>query len=192
MAKGSQFERDICRQLSLWWSEGKRDDVFWRTSGSGARAKTRSYKGKKTFGQNADIQATDPIGQPLIDLFSIECKRGYSNKLLSNLIDAPDSLNKELQKCFIQVLTDTKNSGSPFWLLVIKRDFGVPVVYFPQTFFIKCQSLGVIIKSVPYLVTKIKLNVLKWDETLFIYGMPLCNFLKKLRPVDVPELLRKG
>ena len=26
-AKGGQFERDICRQLSEWWSDGKRDDL---------------------------------------------------------------------------------------------------------------------------------------------------------------------
>ena len=67
-AKGSQFERTVCKDLSLWWTKGKRDDVFWRTSGSGARAKTRSKTGEKTFGQYGDVQATDPIGQPLICL----------------------------------------------------------------------------------------------------------------------------
>jgi len=42
MAKGGEFERDISRFLSRWWTYGERDDVFWRTSASGARATTRS------------------------------------------------------------------------------------------------------------------------------------------------------
>lgn len=35
-AKGDNFERLIARQIGLWWCQDK--DVFWRTSGSGARA----------------------------------------------------------------------------------------------------------------------------------------------------------
>src|SRR5262245_2386383 len=50
-AKGSKFERDLCRQLSLWWSDGKRDDVFWRASQSGGRAKFRGRRGLQTHGQ---------------------------------------------------------------------------------------------------------------------------------------------
>jgi len=42
MAKGSSFEREICTILSKWWTNNERDDVFWRTAGSGARATTRS------------------------------------------------------------------------------------------------------------------------------------------------------
>lgn len=29
--KGARFERKICRVLSLWWSGGKTDRVFWRS-----------------------------------------------------------------------------------------------------------------------------------------------------------------
>ncbi len=61
MPKGSNFEREICKLLSLWWTNDKRDDIFWRTSGSGARATTRSKTKQKTFGQYGDVQATDPI-----------------------------------------------------------------------------------------------------------------------------------
>lgn len=28
--KGARFERKVCRLLSLWWSDGKSDRVFWR------------------------------------------------------------------------------------------------------------------------------------------------------------------
>ncbi|MBM3120244.1 MAG: hypothetical protein FJ006_12010, partial [Chloroflexi bacterium] len=59
-SKGASFERDISRQLSLWWTHGERDDVFWRSSMSGGRATVRAKKGQKTAYQNGDITATDP------------------------------------------------------------------------------------------------------------------------------------
>ena len=36
--KGSEFEREMCKCLSLWWTDSKRDDVFWRSAQSGGRA----------------------------------------------------------------------------------------------------------------------------------------------------------
>lgn len=78
--KGSAFEREIAKQLSLWWTEGERDDIFWRTNASGARFTARRKQGKTTEGQGGDITFTDPIGKGLIDVFSIELKTGYSTK----------------------------------------------------------------------------------------------------------------
>lgn len=37
-AKGSSFEREFCKKLSLWVSDGKDPDIFWRTAGSGSMA----------------------------------------------------------------------------------------------------------------------------------------------------------
>ena len=79
--KGFSFEREICKELSLWWTEGERDDIFWRTSGSGGRATERLKKGKLTANSYGDVMAIDPIGQPLIDFCFIELKRGYSKDI---------------------------------------------------------------------------------------------------------------
>ena len=78
MAKGSAFEREIAKLLSLWWSDCERDDIFWRTQTSGARATSRKRRGQDTFGQYGDIQACDPVGQPLLDCCIIEIKRPTS------------------------------------------------------------------------------------------------------------------
>jgi hypothetical protein len=48
MAKGSSFEREIAKLLSLWWSEGMRDDVFYRSHASGGRFTMRRKSGKDT------------------------------------------------------------------------------------------------------------------------------------------------
>lgn len=80
MGKGDDFERDVSRMLSLWWTEGKRDDIFWRTSASGGRATARAeYAGRQTKYEHGDVTFTDPVGKPLLDLAVIEAKRGYTN-----------------------------------------------------------------------------------------------------------------
>jgi hypothetical protein len=131
--KGAQFERHICKKLSLWWTDGERDDVFWRTSGSGARATTRGKKGKETFGQHSDVQATDPIGQPLIDLVSIEIKRGYSKHTLSDIIERkPNSKPSSYEQFMNQAQKESlsRQDGSS-WMLVVKRDRREAVLFIP-------------------------------------------------------------
>lgn len=77
--KGPKFERDICKQLSLWWTNGKRDDVFWRTSGSGARATTRMKQKECTAFSAGDLGCIDPVGIPFIEQNLVEIKRGYTD-----------------------------------------------------------------------------------------------------------------
>ena len=81
MAKGSGFEREVAIKLSLWMSEGKRDDLVCRTDSSGGRATVRTQKNKITnkhfFG---DLRSADESAAPLFDIWSIECKSGYSRK----------------------------------------------------------------------------------------------------------------
>lgn len=141
--KGSSFEREICKKLSLWWTDGKDEDVFWRTAGSGARAKTRSKKNKTTFGQYGDIQATNPIGQPLIDLCSIELKRGYSNSTFADLLDHPrESKEQTYEKFVAQAEEDSRNAKARTWMLVTKRDRRLALVFMPLEFCKKLRQAG--------------------------------------------------
>jgi hypothetical protein len=72
--KGSGFEREICKKLSLWVSEGNSDDLFWRSAMSGGRATVRTKKGQKTASGQGDITAVTTEGNKLTDHFVIECK----------------------------------------------------------------------------------------------------------------------
>lgn len=76
-AKGGEWERELSKLLSLWWTHGERDDTIWRTHGSGSRATTRSKKGLGTLGAAGDFMATDPITEPLFAYWLAEAKRGY-------------------------------------------------------------------------------------------------------------------
>lgn len=73
-AKGSSFERDTCKKLSLWVSRRLRDDLFWRSAMSGGRASVKFKGGGRNTTQVGDISAIDPQGARLTDIHVIECK----------------------------------------------------------------------------------------------------------------------
>ncbi len=131
MAKGSQFERDIARQLSLWWTDGKDDAVFWRTSQSGGRATQRGKKGQHTFGHYGDISAVNPIGQPLVQFFTIELKRGRSHGCPNDLFDCrPSTKPKPFEQALLQAMDAARRAGTPHWLLISRRDGRQSMAYF--------------------------------------------------------------
>ena len=132
-SKGSAFERDICRKLSLWISGGKWDDLFWRTSGSGARATVRSKNSRRTIGQYGDVHATSKEGRWFTKLFTIELKRGYNRSSVQDLFDQN---KKSLYKEFIlQAAEQAKQACTPYWMLIVKRDRREPLVLIPYLFY---------------------------------------------------------
>lgn len=72
--KGSAFERRVCKDLSLWVSKGKREDLFWRSAMSGGRSTVRAAKGKLTEHQSGDISSVHPAGHALTNPYYLECK----------------------------------------------------------------------------------------------------------------------
>lgn len=130
--KGSSYEREVCKQLGKWWSGGIRDDIFWRTSGSGARATVRSAKGQKTSGQYGDICAIDSIGEPLLQVFSIELKRGYSANSFGDMFDFPAKAKKQKWEVFYsQAKASAEASGALYWMLIWRRDRRKALVFMP-------------------------------------------------------------
>jgi len=143
MKKGSNYERKICKRLSLWWTDNERDDIFWRTSGSGARATQRSKKKKSTYGQYGDVQAIDPIGEPLIKLLTIEIKCGYSKNTFADLIETsqnPKVKTGIFQKFIEQAEQSCEEAHSYSWLIIAKRNGREPIVIMPYYFYkrLKC------------------------------------------------------
>ena len=80
MSKGGTYEGEIAKLLSKWWTEGERDDIFWRSDASGARFTQRKKSGKDTANQAGDLTFSDSIGEILIKNWNIEIKTGYAGK----------------------------------------------------------------------------------------------------------------
>ena len=128
--KGSSFERRVCVLLSEWWTGGERSDVFWRTSMSGGRATVRKRKGKSTHGQYGDICAIDPIGQPFLDCFAIEVKRGYPTATVHDLLDTKKPI---YQKWIEQAEASREASGAEWWMIVHQRDRRETIITMPSS-----------------------------------------------------------
>jgi hypothetical protein len=142
MGKGSQFEREICTQLSRWWTDDARDDIFWRSSQSGGRATVRGRKGKSTFGHCGDVAAVDPIGSPLIEAVTIEIKRGYQHAALADLLERPKTAKQQIWEAWIQQAYEAQQrAGTPYWMIVAKRNQKQAIVVMPIGLF---SSLGLI------------------------------------------------
>lgn len=111
-AKGNQFERDQCRRLSTWISNGTRDDLLWRSNSSGGQfTQLNKRKTKEVFyectcddsngcvcvdekgrpyqpkfeSQAGDIVSIDPLSKPFMDLFTVELKT-YNSLELQGLL----------------------------------------------------------------------------------------------------------
>jgi hypothetical protein len=95
MSKGGSMEREICVLLSKWWTDGKRDDIFYRSNASGGRFTSRKKSGKDTANQGGDVTFTDSIGEPLIKAWSVEIKTGYGGR--EKVKDSAGTVIKKIQ-----------------------------------------------------------------------------------------------
>jgi len=133
--KGGAFEREIAKMLSMWWSNGKQDDIFWLTSGSGARATNRRRTaGLATYGQSGDITATHPSGMVLTDNVHIELKRGYNKDTPYDIVDKPNATAQEYEKWFDQIFEDMSTDGTKWFWLITRRDKRKPIIHIPSGF----------------------------------------------------------
>lgn len=139
--KGSAFEREICRTLSLWWTHGKRDDVFWRTAGSGGRGTVRARKGLKTEGMYGDIYAVGKTGRAFLKMFTVEIKRGYPGfrledgvfpeRMTESRLDGKIRKTKhacELAQWIEQARSSSFDAGSNSWIIIYKANARDPIV----------------------------------------------------------------
>lgn len=180
MAKGSAFEREMCKAFSLWWTKGKRDDIFWRTSGSGGRATIRTQKNKKTFGQYGDMQATDPVGQPLIDLCSIEMKHGYKGANPFDCFDYTGKQHPVFMKFIEQCSRECVEGSAPFWLLITRRHTKRTLITIP--FKLRQLLLKHITKKVPFAI--IRFEEYEYGKTYSIFTMSLYDFFELVKPTS--------
>jgi hypothetical protein len=189
--KGGKFERSICVQLSEWWTNGERSDIFWRTSASGGRATIRTKSGRKTHGQYGDVCATDPIGQPLIDFVNVELKKGYSRDTIADVIDkSPRAKIQTYEKWMRKSEDDAIASGKEGWAwwVIHQRHRRELMIYLPETqykkLFPKPPEIGSLFS--PYILADI--GVYPPYEN-YIVGVKLEQWLVFVKPKMIREMV---
>lgn len=134
--KGGDYERALCKKLSLWWTQDlqtPRDDVFWRAASSGGRARIRGRTGRDTANSHGDICAIDPIGMPLMDLLTIEVKRGYNRATPYDLLDKGGEAEQTWEEWIRKAEESAQQAGSFSWAIIAHRDKRKAVIATPSS-----------------------------------------------------------
>lgn len=157
--KGNNFERNVSRMISDWWTGGKRTDAVWRTASSGGLATSTN----KYVSQVGDFQATDACASSLFRYFIIEAKRGYSRFSFMDLVDTEDrSLPKNEVYSILTTLSRRCAEHNKFGMLIWQRDRRKTTVCVQDSFF---RRVGM----VPgFAFTKGALMTVRVDSTLWI------------------------
>jgi len=143
MSKGGSNERAKCRDWSLWWSEGlgvdpPRDDIFYRTAGSGSRGRMRAKLGKSTAGGHGDMQSQDPVGDPLIQCCTFEMKKGYNETSILACLDSKGK--KPVFRQFLDQVSRDANDAGNEPVLIIHRDYMLPCIVMRDRLFLKIRG----------------------------------------------------
>lgn len=153
--KGAGFEREVCKRLSLWLSNGVRDDLLWRSAMSGGRATIGLKSGRVRNAQAGDISSIDSASSGFIDRFYVECKF-YKDLQLGNII------------------TKTNGNLVKFWTITeieavkVKKE---PILIAKQNF----RPALICMRYMPFLGT-----IIDKDNDLHIYPFDL--FLTDAKP----------
>ena len=187
--KGGDFEREVCKLLSKWWTNGERDDIFWRSSQSGGRATQRAKFGKRTYGSYGDIAAVDPIGEPLLKLFTIELKRGSSHSSPGDLLDfKAANASHPWAKCIQQAARSAEDAKSVGWMMICRRDHRRSVVFLESRIFKFLREGNPIAGRFPMM--SFHLTICKEEESnlgdhYHFVGLPLDTFLTRITPQKI-------
>lgn len=201
--KGTQYEREICRLLSEWWSKGRSDSVFWRTKGSGGRATVRSRKGKQTDNQCGDVYAVEQEGFPLTNLLIIELKRGYNRFSIMDLVSNPDrnelrsdgAMKKKWHHYYDEwiskAITSTQTALVFSWILIVRSDRAQALVYMPWNL-VKALKENGAFKSRPKPFVTFQMDIrFKTDKGFEMREVKLsCMLLKDFLNCVTPNMIR--
>jgi len=175
--KGTKFERSFCKLLSLWITEQGRDDLFWRSTTSGARATVRAKQGKKTKDSHGDIMSMSKFSEPFTRLYHWELKRGYSGMDVLAIIDLKSKKPNTLLGWVEKALVSIAFTGQRDFFIVFKRDRKDPCICMMERTYDKLYRKNLSLKwiykiiiqtdHIPIIIMKLE-DFWKWDpKTLF-------------------------
>lgn len=143
--KGSEFERKICKLLSLWVSCGGKEDLFTRNVLSGGQF-TGSEKRGKLKGQAGDLMCSHPDGRFLTERFIIECKH-YRDLDLFSVLQMRGEMFGYLKK-----LEEQANRNNRHWLFITQQNGKRwPLVFMPHDAFFTTYTVSAPVIQFSYL-----------------------------------------
>jgi hypothetical protein len=178
-SKGSAFERELSKLLTVWVSGLDEPILFWRVPASGGMM-TRNFHVGEAF--SGDIRSLHPSSAWVTDIFSIEAKNGYPGA--SHDKHLKENKSDAIKSFWVQAVRDAEVvTKIP---LLIYRKKGLP------------PWVGVTQEMKDLLDVKLTKSLrfvhLGWNEDdalpdIFFYDMK--SFFEHLNPEDVKEHFKK-
>lgn len=134
--KGASFERDTCRRLSLWVSNGKREDLFWRSAMSGGRATVAGRRGVNLASQAGDISAVDKAGHVLTAELYFETKHVKDISLANFIIKNTGPLARYWQTA----CKESANYDKTPVLIIRQNRFPTLLITLPNVMQLLCKE----------------------------------------------------
>lgn len=155
--KGAAWERECCRRLSLWATNGDRDDLFWRTAMSGGRATIQIRKGFKNKSQVGDIGAVDALGEELLlQHVIVECKFHKNVDIVLGFLQQRGRLFGWWEK---EVLKSAGTGREPF-MIVLENRVPAMLITTPEA----CDKLNIKHDSTDYACW-----LSSWSRTPYVF-----------------------
>lgn len=120
-AKGSSFERNVGKQLSLWLTGGERNNLFNRNVLSGGQWTSAVARGKtgKELNLPGDLAAAHPQAFEFLKWFCIEVKHNNMLMLGTYLLD---DKNKSFIGQVITKVAEQSERAGLHWIFIGKQD----------------------------------------------------------------------
>jgi hypothetical protein len=196
MAKGSDYERSVCYDLSRWWT-GKPDQlVFWRSSNSGGGATVRHRKGISNKSHAGDITAIEPTALPFTRAITVEVKRGYNRKKgqrgdVHDLLDQTRQAPSLFEQWICQAIAAKERAESRYWMILHRRDQRKAMVYFPSLLYANLSVCGCWDGPLrpPFLSMTTRVRLPGGTQNISVVGMSWDRFLFSVDPNDIRRLV---
>jgi len=124
--KGSSWERESGRILSLWLTAGARGDIFSRNVLSGGAFTVAQSLGKQTSRMPGDLMAAHPLAFTFLSQFMIECKHLQSLEIEQYFFD---QAGKSFLNQIIVYAEQQAAQGGLEYMVVAKQDRKPPLVF---------------------------------------------------------------
>ena len=172
-AKGSGFERDVCRILTKWITGVEKPVIFWRSPASGGLGTIKTAENV-----SGDIIAIRPEAEWFTQVFSVECKTGYPNACLFKHLR--NVKNDEIEQFWTQCITGAHEDNKS-GMLIYKKKGAQPIVGIEKYIY---DQLVELTREMP-----VKHITLSYGNDLpDVILMDLQEFLTKVKPDHIKKL----
>jgi hypothetical protein len=171
-AKGSSFEREVAKLLTLWVSGQSKELYYWRSPGSGMMAKLSNQKDMA-----GDIVPLKEEAKVLTNKFSIEIKTGYAE---ADLFKHLKQTKNEIVKSFWDQCIRDSRIANKYGILIFRKKGNQPIIGIEESVY--KQLAGMDIELSLYIL------ISYGNDLPNLVLMDLSEFLNKVQPLHIKNI----